>query len=139
MKWRYSDIRNYFEQNGNDFTVTFDRICDLITKTILAVDDKFVDSINMMPSHRNNAFELFGFDILLDESLKPWLIEVNVGPSMNQDSVIDKMVKIPLLTDMMNLVGVQPVRRSKENIEDLINGWPMPGMRVELKSGITID
>jgi hypothetical protein len=58
---------------------------------------------------------------------------------MNQDSVIDKMVKIPLLTDMLNLVGVRPVKRSKDDVEALANGWPLPGMRIEATSPLTIE
>lgn len=76
MKWRYTDIWNYFRRHDQDFNKIFDSICDLIAKTLLAVDDKFCHPPNQIPCHRNNAFELFGFDILLDEQLKPWLIEV---------------------------------------------------------------
>ena len=34
----------------------------------------------MNPGPRNNVFELFGFDFLLDEDFRIWLIEVNFNP-----------------------------------------------------------
>ena len=43
--------------------------------------------------HRNNCFEIFGFDILIDSDLKPWLIEVNLSPSLSTDSPLDHEIK----------------------------------------------
>ncbi len=59
------------------------------------------------------CFELYGFDILLDANLKPWLLEVNVCPSLSSSSPLDKRIKTMLLIDTLHLVGVQPFDRKK--------------------------
>jgi len=51
-------------------------------------------------SSRNCFYELFGFDILIDKKLKPWLIEVNVCPSLNVSTPIDKYIKTSMMTDL---------------------------------------
>jgi len=41
----------------------------------------------------NNCFEILGFDIMIDSSYKPWLLEVNLCPSLATDSPLDLKVK----------------------------------------------
>jgi tubulin polyglutamylase TTLL4 len=63
--------------------------------------------------HRNVCFELYGFDILLDAKLKPWLLEVNISPSLSSSSPLDKKIKTVLICDTLNLVGVFPYDRKQ--------------------------
>eukprot|EP00439_Symbiodinium_sp_Y106_P041227 s6059_g5.t1 len=49
------------------------------------------------------CFELFGFDVLLDETLRPWLLEVNTCPSLSSSSPLDKRLKTQLVADMLTL------------------------------------
>lgn len=57
--------------------------------------------------------ELFGFDIVLDENLKPWLLEVNISPSLQSSTDLDIAVKTPLARDILNLAGIQVPDKSQ--------------------------
>lgn len=58
--------------------------------------------------HRTNCYELYGFDVLIDANLKPWILEVNVCPSLSSSSPLDRKIKHSLLVDTLNLVGISP-------------------------------
>lgn len=46
---------------------------------------------NVVPC--SSCYELFGFDVMLDAKLKPWLIEVNCAPSLTVDeSDVDQVL-----------------------------------------------
>lgn len=62
----------------------------------------------------HNCFDLFGFDILLDSNLKPWLMEVNLSPSLATDSNLDLKIKSELIADLFNLVGIVPIGLRKQ-------------------------
>ncbi|KAF6774414.1 hypothetical protein AHF37_06145 [Paragonimus kellicotti] len=51
-----------------------------------------------------NAYELFGFDILVDSHLRPWLIEVNANPSLSNDCIVDELVKKPLIKSILEML-----------------------------------
>jgi D-alanine-D-alanine ligase-like ATP-grasp enzyme len=54
----------------------------------------------MNPNHRKNHFELFGYDFMVDEDLRVWLIEVNSNPYIGTpNDEIKKMV--PEMIDEM--------------------------------------
>ena len=50
------------------------------------------------------CFQIFGFDIMLDVDLKPWLIEVNHSPSFCTDSPLDYNIKKNLLRDTLHIL-----------------------------------
>lgn len=54
-----------------------------------------------------------GFDVLVDNELKPWLLEVNLSPSMQADSPLDWQIKGSLLADTFNLVGINRVSKHR--------------------------
>ena len=64
-------------------------------------------------SARNACYELFGFDIMLDQHLKPWLIEVNTGPSLSAPTNLDQHIKHKMVSNLFNLVGIAPYDKNK--------------------------
>jgi len=71
--------------------------------------------------HRNNCFELLGFDVIIDSDLKPWILEVNLASSLATESPLDWTIKSNLMADMLNLVGVKRFDRKKESMNKMKN------------------
>ena len=107
-KWSLSTLRKHMKSNGEDFDKIWGRIKDIMIKTILSVTDDAIPVIKAFNLSSNNLFELYGVDILLDQKLNPWLMEVNLNPSLNCDSEIDLKIKSKLLTDIFNIIGAVP-------------------------------
>ncbi len=107
-KWTLFTLRKYFEKNNLDFNAVWLKIKDIIVKVILSVTDIAIPLIKSFKLSSGNLFELYGVDILLDETLNPWLMEVNLNPSLNCDSQLDLKVKSKLLTDIFNIIGAIP-------------------------------
>jgi tubulin polyglutamylase TTLL1 len=47
---------------------------------------------------------MYGFDILLDSNIKPWLIEINASPSLSTTTKKDKELKLNLINDVYRIV-----------------------------------
>ncbi|KAM9284762.1 LOW QUALITY PROTEIN: putative tubulin polyglutamylase TTLL9 [Morus bassanus] len=79
-----------------------------------SVDVLFADTDNaFIPSIRSvqkviisdkHCFELYAYDILIHQDLKPWLLEVNASPSLTASSQEECELKCHLLKDTLHVV-----------------------------------
>ena len=83
------------------------RIYDVILKSILSCEDLMFQASKQTCIHRSNCFEIYGYDILIDSDLKPWLVEINLSPSLACDSNLDMQIKSTLIAEALNIVGVR--------------------------------
>ncbi|CAE7783212.1 Ttll4 [Symbiodinium sp. CCMP2456] len=124
-KWSLRQLEEYFKTQGLvpslDYGLAMSRIEDVIIKTLIAVEPQIVNTwhqganfsvassgpIQQVGPHQT-CFEIYGFDILLDTELQPWLLEVNVFPSFSSSSPYDKRIKTQLVADVFTLLGIPP-------------------------------
>ena len=59
---------------------------------------------------------MLGYDILLDSDLNPWVLEVNLAPSLAGDSPMDYHLKSNLIVDMFNLVGIRKMPSLRKSV-----------------------
>ena len=117
---------------GINYNEVFKNIKSLCVKTLMAVEPEIVTAMRTT-KHRGQCFEIYGFDVLIDSSFKPWLLEVNVAPSLSSSSPYDKLVKTKLLSDTLHLVGFNIFDRRKmeeeKNQEKKTRGVFRPELR----------
>ena len=86
------------------------RMKDIIIDSFLCVRNK------MNPNKRKNAFELFGFDFLLDEDFRIWLIEINYNPFLGCPNAYMKALMPKMINDMLKIV-LDPYLSPKNEVD----------------------
>ena len=109
-EWSIKTLSRFIERNNGNWTEVWNKIKDISVKTILmAFDESQRTMLEDFPNlRRNNIVHRFGFDIMIDDNLKPWLLEVNAVPGMALYNIINVNNKIRLETDYLNLIGMVP-------------------------------
>ena len=91
----------------------FDAVDDIFIKTFISIEAQVNSAMKMFVPYKENCFQLFGFDIMFDSALRPWLIEINFAPSLACGSPLDLNLKSSVVSDLLNLSGIQPYDEAK--------------------------
>lgn len=95
---RYGDVR---------VNECYQQIQDMIVRCLQSVAKVIIND--------KHCFELYGFDVLLDDNLKPWLIEINSSPSMTANTPSDYETKLGLLEDVFAILDIEKILTGSED------------------------
>ena len=76
--------------------ILFDQIDTIVIQSLKACQNVIVND--------RHCFELYGYDLLIDNDLKPWLIEVNASPSLTSTTTSDRIMKSKIIKDTLRIV-----------------------------------
>lgn len=120
-KRKFSTINRILSNEGYDVVSLWNDVDDTIIKTVLSAWPMLRHNYKAsFPNHDiiQACFEILGFDIIIDENMKPWLLEVNHSPSFNTDGPVDEEVKGNLLRDTFTILNIGKIDKRKILRED---------------------
>ncbi|XP_054617816.1 tubulin polyglutamylase ttll6 isoform X4 [Dunckerocampus dactyliophorus] len=120
-KRKLSALIKQLEAACGDTDKLWSDVEDVIIKTLISVQPVLRHNYHTcFPSYAvgSACFEILGFDILLDQRLRPWVLEVNHSPSFTTDSALDREVKDALLYDTLLLINLGACNRSRITKEE---------------------
>lgn len=113
---------------GHDTAALWNQIKSIVVKTLCSVQPTLSHTYKAcQPDELSNSmcFEILGFDILIDRKLKPWLLEVNQSPSFTTDTPLDRKIKLAVIKDALEIVGIK-----KTSIHEGATRWSKIGLYV---------
>lgn len=84
----------------------FYQIQQIFIKSFLSVQKVMIND--------KHCYELYGFDVLIDNNFKPWLIECNASPSLTANTKDDAEMKIDMLDDLFTVVDMEKILTGNE-------------------------
>ena len=122
--WNLDTFQKYCARNNINYEKLYSEVGDIFIKMMITVREKIIDNIEKTNLQYSNFYHLIGFDIILDENLKPYLLETNRRCGFRNDNDAEKYYTYNIIADTLNIIGLRPkdlnfVSENK-NKEDLI-------------------
>ena len=71
LKWTLTHLSKKMKEIGIDTGPIWSKIYDIIIKSFLSIDNHILAGIDKAGNWNHNAFELLGYDIIIDNNLDP--------------------------------------------------------------------
>mmetsp|Transcript_14800 Transcript_14800/g.40502 ORF Transcript_14800/g.40502 Transcript_14800/m.40502 type:complete len:180 (+) Transcript_14800:440-979(+) len=128
-KWHIHNLRLYTQATyGQEAT---DRMF-LGIRGLIYHSLKACQSIIINDKH---CFELYGYDVLIEGNLRPWLIEVNASPSLSATTPSDLALKTGVINDVLNIVFPDDFPEVNKNNNRDESAWRGGGFRLLVDEG----
>lgn len=121
----WNELKRSLAAKGHDVDCMWDDIQDLITKSFIAAEGPLTKAVKTHVKTRGTAYEVTGFDVLLDDQLKPWLLEVNHTPSLCPHTDLENSIKREMLRSLYQLADVERkhVQSTRDRCKRLQHLW----------------
>jgi tubulin polyglutamylase TTLL1 len=98
-KWSLANLRLYLDaaRGARATDAMFASINEAIAHSLRSVQNAVVDD--------RRCFEVYGYDMLVDDDLKPWLVEVNASPSLSATTESDRALKTRVIRDALEVAA----------------------------------
>ncbi|CAI2370392.1 unnamed protein product [Moneuplotes crassus] len=113
-KRSYKSILEHMRHKGEDVEKLQEDIEAGIIKTLCCIQPSLAHAYrSCQPEDVENSmcFEILGFDILIDQKLKPWVIEINTSPSFHVDTPLDYTIKKGVIEESIRLLNLSYNRK----------------------------
>ena len=107
-KWTLTSFKKYLEEHDINSELIFNKIDDIIIKTLISCENNLLNAISKYCAFQENCFELYGFDILIDDNLNCWLMECNLSPNLHFDAPIDLKIKGEMIAEIFDIIRIVP-------------------------------
>ncbi|KAG5508740.1 hypothetical protein JKF63_05238 [Porcisia hertigi] len=97
-KWSFQNLFLYVQRWYGPYTA------EGMVKKIQFLIYHSLKAVEPMVFNDKHCYELYGYDILIDDHINPHLIEVNASPSMSTTTVSDRLLKEQVLTDVLKII-----------------------------------
>ncbi|KAF0981286.1 hypothetical protein FDP41_012546 [Naegleria fowleri] len=123
-----SDLKDYFLQH--EWKELWCRLDELVLQSIHSTILNPEKQDELFHSCRHRCFQLYGYDILIDETIHPHLLEVNLMPDLagvNQSLVLSKNygLKAKMLANALNLVSI-PIDANVDSKDTVVIDTTLP-------------
>ncbi|OHT10300.1 Tubulin-tyrosine ligase family protein [Tritrichomonas foetus] len=116
QKLSLQQLYEMLEKDGIDTSKLKSEFDRITTSCLVAAASKIRPYHQSLIKHRQTSFELFGLDVLVDENLHCWVMEVNISPSMSgKDSELDRIQKNAIMAEMYNIGKIINCDPNSEN------------------------
>ena len=115
-KRSFQALLEHLHAAGTDTDKLWGQICNIVAKVVCMIQPwlaQLYRSVQISDGSNRMCFQLLGFDVLFDHTLRPFLLEVNQAPSFTCDTPLDSFVREAVVRDTLQLLGLRNGNRER--------------------------